>query len=143
MTECQFCDIANRRTKAQIIYESDHALAFLDHRPVSRGHSLVISKAHFENMYDIEVEPLKDVFRVAKIVSIALDKVFDPYGINLIQNNGMHAGQTVFHFHVHIIPRYDSEYVKVLEEAAMKRVVVDNSLLEVNASAIRSAIKEF
>ena len=94
MTDCQFCDIANRRTKAQIIYESDLALAFLDHRPVSKGHSLVISKAHFDNLYDIEFEPLLEVFRVAKIVSVALNKVFNPYGINLIQNNGMHAASS-------------------------------------------------
>ena len=142
MTVCQFCEIANRRTKAQIIYESDLAVAFLDHRPVSKGHSLVISRAHFENLYDIEFEPLLDVFRVAKIVSVALDRVFSPYGINLIQNNGMHAGQTVFHFHVHIIPRYDSEYVKVLEEAAMKRFVTDDSFLEADARKIRSAMKD-
>jgi histidine triad (HIT) family protein len=142
MNGCQFCDIANRRTKAQIIYESDLAVAFLDHRPVSKGHSLVISRAHFENLYDIELEPLLDVFRVAKIVSVALDRVFSPYGINLIQNNGMRAGQTVFHFHVHIIPRYDSEYVKVLEEAAMKRFVTDDSFLEADARKIRSAMKD-
>ncbi|MGC8562601.1 MAG: HIT family protein [Thermoplasmata archaeon] len=141
MTVCQFCQITNHTVKAQIIYESQLALAFLDHRPVSKGHSLVISKRHFENLYDVELDYLYEVFRVAKLVSDALNKLYNPYGINLIQNNGLNAGQTVFHFHVHVIPRYDSEYLRYLGEVAMKRVVVEDSLLEVNATEIRSVMK--
>ncbi len=138
---CQFCAIASRSTKAQIIYESDLAVAFLDHRPVSKGHSLVISKKHFENLYDIDDASLCEAFRVAKLISVALDNLYKPYGINLIQNNGLHAGQTVFHFHIHVIPRYDSEYVKVLEEAALKRVVVEDSDLGRIAKDVRSELR--
>ncbi len=141
MMSCQFCSIARGSIPAQVLYESDLAMSFLDYRPIAKGHALVISKKHFGGLYDIDDETLYEVLRIARIVSVRINEIYRPLGINLVQNNGCYAGQTVFHFHIHIIPRYDGEYNKMLITAAKRRVKIDESDLEPIASEIRSALK--
>ncbi|MEM3861797.1 MAG: HIT family protein, partial [Thermoplasmatales archaeon] len=90
------------------------------------GHSLVISNEHFTNIADVKEDVLSEAMLVARKIALALWKSFDPLGINIIQNNGYHGGQTIFHFHIHVIPRYDNTYSNMLEEVAKKRVIVSN-----------------
>jgi histidine triad (HIT) family protein len=91
------------------IYEDDQTLAFLDIGPASRGHSLVIPKAESADLFDTPPETLAAVMRTAQRVARALKEVLGCDGMNLIQNNGSAAGQTVFHLHVHLIPRWEGD----------------------------------
>ncbi len=140
MHSCQFCKIVDRSIKSEILYETESSISFLDHRPVSKGHALVISKRHFQNILDVEEETMCDVMKVAKGISARINDIYHPAGINLIQNNGELAGQTVFHFHVHVIPRYDDDYNRRLGIEAQKRVKVPASNLEMVAEELRGAL---
>jgi histidine triad (HIT) family protein len=123
------------------LVESSEAISFLDHRPIAKGHALVTSKVHYDDIYDIRLETLYEIYKIAQTVSRVLKDLYHPQGINLIQNNGMNAGQTVFHFHVHIIPRYDDIYNKMLEKVARKRIEVDERELTPIGDEIRAKLK--
>ena len=140
MHSCQFCKIVDRSIKSEILYETESSISFLDHRTVSKGHALVISKRHFQNILDVDEETMCDVMKVAKGISARINDIYHPAGINLIQNNGELAGQTVFHFHVHVIPRYDDDYNRRLGIEAQKRVKVPASNLEMVAEELRGAL---
>ncbi|MGC8645174.1 MAG: HIT family protein [Thermoplasmata archaeon] len=113
-----------------ILYRTDRVTAFLDHRPLGTGHTLVISNAHYSDIFDVDSQTLAEAVAVAKRVASTINSTFHPLGINIIQNNGYHAGQTIFHFHIHIIPRYDESYSNLLSKIAEGRRVVDPSILE-------------
>ncbi|MCU0493197.1 MAG: HIT family protein [Chloroflexaceae bacterium] len=91
------------------LYEDDMTLAFMDINPASRGHALVISKAELPGLLDLPPEVLTAVALATQKVARALVTVLQPDGVNIVQNNGAAAGQTVFHYHVHIIPRWDGD----------------------------------
>ncbi len=141
MQECQFCEIASRSKESEILYETESAISFLDHRPVSKGHTLIVSKKHFENLFDVDQDTLCEVMKMAKLISIKINTLYNPTGINLIQNSGEQAGQTVFHFHVHVIPRYDDDYNKRLGIEAQKRVRSTNLDLKLTANELRLALR--
>ena len=101
---------------------------------------MVIRKTHFVNIHDIDYSTLNEVTRVAKVLAIRLNEKYVPLGINLLQNNGEYAGQTVFHFHLQIIPRYDNRYVKMLGEIALSRKVADVKVLEPIGKEIRKTL---
>jgi len=105
---CIFCKIARKEERAYIIYESERAVAFLDINPLSRGHTLVIPKDHYENFLEVPNEILEDVFNAVKAVCEKL-KVFNPDGFNIVSNVGRQAGQVIMHAHIHVIPRYKNE----------------------------------
>lgn len=105
---CIFCKIAKKEEKAYVIYENEKAMAFLDINPISKGHTLVIPKEHYENVLEVPSEVMKDVFDAIKVVCEKL-KVFNPDGFNIVSNVGKQAGQVIMHAHVHIIPRYSDE----------------------------------
>jgi len=105
MENCIFCKIANKEIPCYKIYEDDLVLAFLDINPVVAGHVLVIPKKHFENIFDIEEGYLKSIIGAAKTISIKMKESLGVEGVNLYQANGSIAGQTVFHFHLHILPQ--------------------------------------
>ena len=105
---CIFCKIAKKEEKAYIVYENEKAIAFLDINPLSRGHTLVIPKDHYENTLEIPSEIMKDIFDAVKVVCEKL-KVFNPDGFNIVSNIGKQAGQVIMHAHIHIIPRYRDE----------------------------------
>ncbi|MCG3088665.1 HIT family protein [Sporosarcina cyprini] len=107
MTSCLFCKIIEGSIPGEIIYEDDHVVAFMDIMPVSEGHLLLIPKTHRENIYDMTEEEASHLFAVAPKIANAIKEEFKPAGLNLLQNNGAPAGQAVFHFHLHFIPRYD------------------------------------
>jgi len=108
-TDCEFCKIVRKEKEASVVYEDERALAFMDIRPVSDGHTLVISKAHYENIYDIPEDELAYIYRVVKRVAGAVRKGIGPEGISITQHNGRAANQRVFHLHVHVIPRHEGQ----------------------------------
>lgn len=105
MENCIFCKIIKGEIPCGKIYEDETAFAFLDANPVNIGHTLIVPKKHFENIYDIEEETISHLMEVAKKISIALKK-FGAEGVNITMNNGEVAGQVIFHSHIHIIPRF-------------------------------------
>jgi histidine triad (HIT) family protein len=91
------------------IYEDAQTYAFLDIGPASRGHTLVICKAEYADLFSIPADVLMAVQQSVQLVARAIHRTLQPDGINIIQNNGAAAGQTVFHYHVHIIPRWEGD----------------------------------
>ncbi|MCR6097012.1 HIT family protein [Salipaludibacillus agaradhaerens] len=104
--DCIFCKIVSGDIPSKKVYEDDHVLAFLDISQVTKGHTLVIPKTHEENIYELSSASAEHVFKAAPKVARAIKNAFLPEGINLLNNNGELAGQSVFHFHVHLLPRY-------------------------------------
>jgi histidine triad (HIT) family protein len=102
---CIFCQIVAGRAPAARIAESEHALAFLDLFPAAEGHALVIPKPHYENLFEADVETLPDVHLLARRVALAMRRALAPDGMMMFQLNGAAAGQTVFHYHAHLLPR--------------------------------------
>jgi histidine triad (HIT) family protein len=106
MSDCIFCKIGNGEIPAAKVYENEHVLAFLDISQVTKGHTLVIPKVHKENVYELTEEVAANLFREVPKLANAIKKAYDPIGMNILNNNGEHAGQSVFHYHIHLIPRY-------------------------------------
>lgn len=107
MTSCIFCQIIEGSIPSAKIYEDEHVYAFMDIMPVTKGHVLLIPKKHVENIYDLTEEDAATFFAAAPKIANVLKDEFKLAGLNLLQNNGAPAGQTVFHYHLHFIPRYD------------------------------------
>ncbi len=107
MTDCIFCKIVEGTLPSTKIYEDEHVYAFLDIMPLTKGHVILIPKTHLETIYDFSSEDASHLFSVAPQIANALKAELKPAGMNLLQNNGAPAGQSVFHFHLHFIPRYD------------------------------------
>jgi len=103
--KCVFCQIVEKEIPSQILFENDTNLAFLDIFPVSEGHTIVIPKNHYNNLEDIPVNELAELFKIVKELSVLIHKKLKFEGYNILQNNFRAAGQVINHFHVHIIPR--------------------------------------
>ena len=110
MTEkdCIFCKIANGEIPSATIYEDSDFRVILDLGPASRGHALILPKAHYKDLTEAEDSMTSRVFPLAGKIGKAMKASLGCAGFNVVQNNGREAGQTVFHFHVHIIPRYEN-----------------------------------
>jgi histidine triad (HIT) family protein len=106
---CIFCNIAKREIEADIVYEDNYSMAFLDIGPANPGHILIISKEHYKNLDDVDEIMLAYVTRVVKRVGNAVKKGLGVSGYNVIINNGAVSGQVIDHFHCHLIPRYDND----------------------------------
>jgi len=106
-----FSQIIDREIPSSIVYEDDLVIAFLDITQATPGHTLVVTKIPYQNIFEVPEETLKHLFSVVQKLSKAIFKAFDAKGLNLLNNNMPEAGQTVFHYHVHIIPRYEKEEV--------------------------------
>lgn len=107
---CVFCKIISGEYSSSKIYEDDKVLAILDLSQATLGHTLVMPKEHYENIFDLESETAKHLFSVVKNICNHYQKVIPNLkGINLLNNNGEKAGQTVMHYHMHIIPRYEDD----------------------------------
>ena len=106
MTNCIFCKIIAGEIPSVKIYEDEHVFAFMDIMPLSKGHTLLIPKTHREFVYDLTPEEAANLFSVAPKIAKAINETFQPEGMNLLNNNGAKAGQSVLHFHLHFIPRY-------------------------------------
>lgn len=112
-TTCIFCKIANGTIPSYKVYEDNDVIAFLDVNPASRGHTLVVTKEHFDNMATCPKAILDKVFEVAQTVAQAQIAHLGASGVNVLTNIGKSAGQSVHHFHVHVIPRYDEDGLKL------------------------------
>ncbi|UCZ54324.1 HIT family protein [Bacillus shivajii] len=104
--DCIFCKIINGDIPSSKVYEDDHVLAFLDLSQVTKGHTLVIPKKHEENIYELSEDTAKQLFAVVPKIANAIKEAYEPLGMNVLNNNGKDAGQSVFHYHLHLIPRY-------------------------------------
>lgn len=104
ITNCIFCDVSR-----PLLSESKFAIAFLDGFPVSKGHALIIPRRHIVTIWDMTPEEYEDAFNLVREVRSVLQKKFDPQGFNVGVNCGEVAGQSVFHAHIHVIPRYTGD----------------------------------
>lgn len=107
--DCIFCKLANHVFNTNIIYEDDDFTVILDAGPATRGHALILPKEHYANLYEITDGLLSKAAVLSKKLVTALTEKLHADGYNVVQNNGETAGQTVFHFHIHLIPRYKDD----------------------------------
>lgn len=110
---CIFCKIATGEAHAHRVSEDERSLVFMDIFPVADGHTLVVPKAHCTNLLEAEEPDLESVISHSRRVAHAIRKVFDPDGIAVFQLNGAAAGQTVLHYHMHLIPRMHGDRLQV------------------------------
>ena len=134
--DCIFCKIANGEIPSATVYEDSVCRVILDVKPANKGHALIIPKEHFDDIYSIDAETAAKIFTIATEVAKAQKAELNPDGLNILQNNGEAAGQTVFHFHMHLVPRYikdnvtmtwipgkaDTEELSTLSKALRKRI---------------------
>lgn len=109
MSDCIFCKIVKKEIPADVVYEDENCLAFLDITPINPGHTLLIPKEHYENLYDLPDETLKQLAPIIKKLAIAVKKGVDAEGVNIGMNNERPAGQLVPHTHFHIMPRFSND----------------------------------
>ncbi len=134
---CIFCDIVEKRAKAEILYENDLVISFLDIRPVNYGHALVIPKNHYKDFLSMPKSELDEVIKITQKISSAVYNSLKPDGFNVITNNGTAAGQSVFHFHFHIIPRFTNDSFSFRPQ--LKNY--ENGTMKEYAEKIKSEIK--
>ncbi len=132
--DCIFCKIANGDIPSKTLYEDEEFRVILDLGPAAKGHALILPKDHYANLYELPDETAGKVMVLAKkMVSQMTDKL-DCDGFNLMQNNGKVAGQTVFHFHMHLIPRYENDGQKIswepLEPSQEELEAVKNQIVD-------------
>lgn len=111
---CIFCKIANGDIPSRTIYENDLFRVILDNGPATDGHALVLPKDHYANLFEIPADTAAEAMKTAQTVAAMLKEKLHADGLNLVQNNGETAGQTVHHFHMHIIPRYKGDGQNIL-----------------------------
>jgi len=124
---CIFCKIVAKQAPSSILIENNTVMAFLDIRPLNMGHTLVIPKAHYVDIFDIPEEELAAVHLAAKQLSFAVKKATGADGISIIQQSGKAAGQDVFHLHVHVVPRFEGQKLPSFHDLK----IVDRSTLEI------------
>ena len=107
-SNCIFCKIIAGEIPSRTIYEDEEFKVFLDVSPASKGHALIVPKVHYADLYDIDEEVAAKAMKLAKKLATRMTKVLGCEGFNILQNNNEAAGQTVFHFHMHLIPRYEN-----------------------------------
>lgn len=113
---CIFCNIINNEIPAYKIYETNSILAFLDISAVTKGHCLVVPKKHVENIFDLPRDIAKEIMEATAIIANLLKTKLNIFNINLLNNSGTLAGQTVMHFHLHIIPRYENDGITFIPQ---------------------------
>ena len=108
-SNCIFCKIANGEIPSKTIEENDRFRVVLDVGPATKGHALILPKDHYSNLYELPEEVAAEALKLAKKVALKMKERLHCDGVNLVQNNEEAAGQTVFHFHMHVIPRYKED----------------------------------
>ena len=137
MSDCVFCKIVEGQILSAKVHEDGLTLAFMDIGQVNPGHVLVAVKPHVENIYGLDDKLAAAVFQTATRVARAVKKVFAPEGVTLYQANGPAAGQTVYHFHLHIVPRYDKDGMHLTWPAKNP----PREQLETNAAKLRAVLE--
>ena len=126
MDNCLFCKIVKDEIPSEKIYENEKFLAFLDLFPATEGHTLIIPKKHYENIFDIPEDVLKDSMEVAQKIASLLKEKLGAEGINLLNSNNKIAQQEVPHYHIHVIPRYSKDKFEII----FKNKIKDKELKE-------------
>ena len=108
-SNCIFCKIANGEIPSRTIEEKDMFKVVLDVGPATKGHALILPKDHYTNLYDLPEDVAAEVYKTAKKIALKMKEKLGCDGVNIVQNNEEAAGQTVFHFHMHVIPRYKDD----------------------------------
>ena len=137
MNRCEFCNIIKGQSRAEILFKNQRAIAILDINPIHYGHVLVMPILHRETFIEVPDDELADLISATKVVSKAIVRSLHPPGFNIFSNNGKAAGQSVFHFHFHITPRYDDDNIRFV--LTLKKYVGDDMALY--ASRIRKQIQ--
>ncbi len=114
--DCIFCKLANGVFPTNSIYEDEDFKVILDMGPATKGHALILPKEHYKNLYELPEETAGKVFKLAKKLAVQMTEKLGADGFNIVQNNNEVAGQTVFHFHMHLIPRYEGDGQHILWE---------------------------
>lgn len=107
--DCIFCKLANGMIPTRSIYEDENFKVILDAAPATRGHALILPKEHADNLYQMPEDMTGKAFVLAKKMAASMTETLGSQGFNIVQNNGEAAGQTVFHFHIHLVPRYEDD----------------------------------
>ena len=119
--DCIFCKLANGVFPTNSIYEDEDFNVILDAGPATKGHALILPKEHYANLFELPDETASKVMVLAKKMATHMKEKLNCDGFNLVQNNGPCAGQTVFHFHYHLIPRYENDGQNILWEPTSPR----------------------
>lgn len=109
-----FTKIIQRKIPSYILYEDDIVIAFLDISQATKGHTLVVTKKEYKTIVEVPIDIFKHLFEIVHKISQTLIKTFNCQGINLINNNGIISGQTIFHYHVHLLPRFFSKEIQII-----------------------------
>lgn len=134
--DCIFCQIVAGRAPSFQVDEDATTLSFVDLFPVAQGHTLVVTKSHFENLFEASPEALAGVVAASHRVARAIRAAIAPDGLGVFQLNGAAAGQTVFHYHMHLVPRWHGQKFKL-----HSRVRGDADALRATAERIKAAVK--
>ncbi len=132
---CIFCKIVSGEAGAHRVYEDEHTIVFMDIFPVTDGHALVVTKDHFENVYEVDEATLEAIARASHRVAAAIRAELAPDGLMVFQLNGQAAGQTVFHYHMHLMPRALGEPLQL-----HTRIPGEPARLEATATRLARAI---
>ena len=111
MDDCIFCMIANGVIPSATIFENDDVRVIMDINPAAKGHAILLVKKHVANIFELDPDTAARIFSVVPKVAAAIKKVTGCDGLNILQNNGTAAGQTVFHLHIHFIPRFENDKI--------------------------------
>ena len=130
MSDCIFCKIANGEIPSATLYEDEDFRVILDLGPASKGHALILPKAHAANIYEISDDMAAKAMILAKKMATKMTEALKCDGFNIVQNNGEPAGQTVFHFHMHLIPRYEGDQLGITWKTGTLTDEVKNEILE-------------
>lgn len=136
--DCIFCEIASKDAEAEVIFENENFVAFLDINPVNYGHTLVVPKKHFDNFLTIPTDDLSELTKITQYLAGAVKRALKADGFNIISNNGNSAGQSVFHFHYHIIPRYENDF-----HMRPRTIEYNSTEIEVYAEKIKAAVSKY
>ena len=128
---CIFCKLANGDIPPRSIYEDDDFNVILDMSPATKGHALILPKSHAKNLYELPDETAAKVMVLAKKLATEMTEKLGADGFNLVQNNNEIAGQTVFHFHLHLIPRYEGDNQKINWTPTTKTAEELDSVLDI------------
>lgn len=133
---CVFCEIVEGKTAAEILYENAVALAILDVNPIHHGHALILPKRHYRDFLEVPASELDGIMAAVHIVAKAIVKSLGIQGFNFFSNNGSIAGQSVFHFHIHVTPRYPDDNIRFV----LQLKTYEGDAMGTMASSIRAAI---
>ena len=112
MNDCPFCAIVDGRLKQEVVAADDSVVAFLCNPPATQGHTLIVPKHHRTDIWDVERDELFRMTELARRLAATMRESLGAVGVNLRQNSGARAGQDVFHFHLHVVPRYEDDTVQ-------------------------------